>query len=74
MMDMLAKMRLEEESMEQETPADTNKSPKLHQQSPTPIKRKFQKIQSTTQCQSNMTAYNSAQSMVSSLGEANQGP
>jgi hypothetical protein len=73
MLDMLAKMKLEEESMEQEKPEDPNNPPNLHQQTPTPIKRKFQKIQSTSQIHSGITVSNSTQSMVSPLGKANQG-
>jgi hypothetical protein len=72
MLDMLAKMKLEEEGMEQETPAEPT-NPNLHQQTPTPIKRKFQKIQSITQIHSNTTDSHSTQSMVSPLGKANQG-
>jgi hypothetical protein len=73
MLDMLAKMKLEEESMEQEKPEDPNNPPNLHQQTPTPIKRKFQKIQSTSQIHSGITVSNSTQYMVSPLGKANQG-
>jgi hypothetical protein len=72
MLDMLAKMKLEEEGMEQESPAEPT-NPNLHQQTPTPIKRKFQKIQSITQIHSNTTDSHSTQSMVSPLGKANQG-
>jgi hypothetical protein len=70
---MLAKMKLEEENMEQDKPEDPNNPTNLHQQSPTLIKRKFQKTQSSSQIHIGMTSPTSTQAMVSPLGKANQG-
>jgi hypothetical protein len=82
MLDMMAKMKLEEEAADKTPPENytTADSPtqntNLQQQTPTTAKRKFQKILATTQHLSQLSNANSHSpsnnSMVSLAAQANQ--
>jgi hypothetical protein len=84
MLDMMAKMKLEEEA-ESKTPAakedaasSKNQTSNLHQQTPTNTKRKFQRILATTQQVTQITNGTNSHmvtnnSMVSLAEQANQG-
>jgi hypothetical protein len=78
MLDMMAKMKLEEEGENHSSNPDHTHSASKHQQSPTEIKRKFQKVmQSTQQITQNCTEISSPNSSnyskVSHAEQANQG-
>jgi hypothetical protein len=84
MLEMLAKMKLEEDTEGQNQPAAAADLPSkdttsttathMHQQSPTPIKRKFLKAQEATQITNGLSTITPSKISVVSLAEkANQG-